>query len=66
MRPKIDKKELVQGWFVPTMADLNQSHPLLLRYLIQNAIWWIEYAGVDGFRVDTFPYNNPQANGVMG
>ena len=57
---KIDKKELLQGWFVPTMADLNQSHPLLLRYLIQNAIWWIEYAGVDGFRVDTFPYNNPK------
>jgi len=57
---KIDKKELVQGWFVPTMADLNQSHPLLLRYLIQNAIWWIEFAGVDGFRVDTFPYNNPK------
>jgi glycosidase len=42
------------------MADLNQSHPLLLRYLIQNAIWWIEFAGVDGFRVDTFPYNNPK------
>lgn len=55
-----DKKELIQGWFVPTMADLNQSNPLLLKYLIQNAIWWIEFANIDGFRVDTFPYNNPK------
>lgn len=57
---EIDRKELLQGWFVPSMADLNQSQPLLLDYLIQNAIWWIEFAGVDGFRVDTFPYNNPK------
>ena len=57
---KIDKKELLQGWFVPSMADLNQSQPLLQKYLIQNALWWIEFAGVDGFRVDTFPYNNPK------
>ena len=56
----IDKKELINGWFVPTMADLNQSQPKLLNYLIQNAIWWIEFAGIDGFRVDTFPYNNPK------
>ena len=39
----IDRKELLQGWFVESMPDLNQSQPLLLRYLIQNAIWWIEY-----------------------
>ena len=56
----IDKKELLKGWFVPTMADLNQGQPKLLNYLIQNAIWWIEFAGIDGFRVDTFPYNNPK------
>ena len=56
----IDKKELLKGWFVPSMADLNQSQPKLLNYLIQNAIWWIEFAGIDGFRVDTFPYNNPK------
>ena len=56
----IDQKELIQGWFVPTMADLNQSNPYLLKYLIQNAIWWIEYAQIDGFRVDTYPYNNSQ------
>ncbi len=55
-----DKKELLEGWFVPTMADLNQQQPLLLKYLIQNAIWWIECASLDGFRVDTFPYNDPE------
>ncbi|MDG1762203.1 MAG: glycoside hydrolase family 13 protein [Flavobacteriaceae bacterium] len=55
-----DRKELLQGWFVPTMADLNQTNPYVLTYLIQNAIWWIEFARIDGFRVDTFPYNNPK------
>jgi glycosidase len=57
---EIDRKELMEGWFVPTMADLNQNNPYLLNYLIQNAIWWIEFAQIDGFRVDTYPYNNPK------
>ena len=57
---EIDRKELLEGWFVPTMADLNQNNPYLLNYLIQNAIWWIEFAQIDGFRVDTYPYNNPK------
>lgn len=57
---EIDRKELLKGWFVPTMADLNQANPYLLNYLIQNAIWWIEFAQIDGFRVDTFPYNHPK------
>ena len=57
---EIDRKELLQGWFVPSMADLNQSNELVLNYLIQNAIWWIEFAQIDGFRVDTYPYNNPE------
>jgi glycosidase len=43
------------------MADLNQNNPYLLNYLIQNAIWWIEFAQIDGFRVDTYPYNNPKS-----
>ena len=58
---KIDKKYCVDGWFVPTMPDLNQSNPLVLKYLIQNAIWWIEYADLDGLRVDTYSYNDKQA-----
>lgn len=56
----IDRNELLQGWFVPSMADLNQSNHYLLKYLSQNAIWWIEFAQIDGFRVDTYPYNNPK------
>jgi glycosidase len=48
----------MDGWFVKSMPDLNQSNPLLLNYLTQNAIWWIEYADLDGFRVDTFSYND--------
>jgi glycosidase len=42
------------------MPDLNQSNPLVLNYLIQNAIWWIEYADLDGFRVDTYSYNDKE------
>jgi glycosidase len=49
-----------QGWFVSSMPDLNQSEPLVLNYLIQNSIWWIEYAGLDGFRVDTYSYNEKE------
>lgn len=54
----IDSKMCMDGWFVKSMPDLNQSNPLTLTYLIQNAIWWIEYADLDGFRVDTFSYND--------
>ena len=48
----------MDGWFVKSMPDLNQSNPLTLTYLIQNAIWWIEYANLDGYRVDTYSYND--------
>ncbi len=52
----IDHKYCVDGWFVESMPDLNQRNPLVLNYLIQNAIWWIEFANLDGFRVDTYSY----------
>ena len=55
---KVDSKQCMDGWFVPSMPDLNQSNPLVLNYLTQNAIWWIEYADLDGFRVDTYSYND--------
>lgn len=58
---KIDAKNCMDGWFVPSMPDLNQSNPLVLNYLTQNAIWWIEYADLDGFRVDTYSYNDKVA-----
>ncbi|MFT6099494.1 MAG: glycosidase [Arenicella sp.] len=51
-----DRVEFSDGWFVPTMPDLNQRNPYLANYLIQNNIWWIEFAGLVGLRVDTLPY----------
>ena len=52
----IDLKETTEGWFVPSMPDLNQHNPHLMTYLIQNSKWWIETAGIDGIRMDTYPY----------
>ncbi|MDH7444198.1 glycoside hydrolase family 13 protein [Aquimarina sp. 2201CG14-23] len=56
----IDAKGCMDGWFDTTMPDMNQSNPLLLNYITQNAIWWIEYADLDGFRVDTYSYNDKE------
>ena len=53
---EVDLKETVDGWFVPTMPDLNQRNPHVMTYLIQNSIWWIEAVGIDGIRMDTYPY----------
>ena len=53
---KVDLKETVDGWFVPTMPDLNQRNEHLMTYLIQNSKWWIETVGIDGIRMDTYPY----------
>ena len=58
---KIDLKETTEGWFVPSMPDLNQRNPHLMRYLIQNSIWWIETVGIDGIRMDTYPYAYAEA-----
>jgi len=55
-----DKDEFHDGWFVPSMPDLNQKNPLMARYLIQNSIWWIEYVGLSGIRMDTYPYPDPE------
>ncbi len=51
-----DTKHFQDGWFVPTMPDLNQRDPHLARYMIQNTIWWITTAGLDGLRIDTYAY----------
>ena len=51
-----DIRAMADGWFVPTMPDLNQRQPLLADYLIQNALWWIEVASLTGIRMDTYPY----------
>jgi glycosidase len=47
---------ITTGWFTDAMPDLNQENPLVARYLIQNALWWVETANLDGIRLDTFPY----------
>jgi neopullulanase len=52
-----DKTRMTKGWFVKSMPDLNQDNPFVARYLTQNSIWWIEYADLDGIRMDTHPYS---------
>ena len=58
---KFDLHQTVDGWFVPTMPDLNQRNPHVLKYLIQNSEWWIETVGIDGIRMDTYPYADADA-----
>lgn len=50
------RRSLTQGWFLDVLPDLNTENPTVATYLLQNSIWWIESAGLDGLRVDTFPY----------
>ncbi|MCI5080851.1 MAG: glycoside hydrolase family 13 protein [Saprospiraceae bacterium] len=51
-----DKKAFSDGWFVKSMPDMNQKNELMADYLIQNTLWWIEYSGISGIRMDTYPY----------
>ncbi len=53
---QMDYRQFFDGWFVPSMPDLNQRNESMAKYLIQNTIWWIEYAGISGIRMDTYPY----------
>src|SRR6185312_5571915 len=56
----MDRKVMLDGWFDRRMADMNENNPYVQNFLTQNHIWWVEYAGVDGFRLDTYPYNDPK------
>lgn len=58
---EIDSRYCMDGWFVRSMPDLDQTNELVLNYLTQNALWWIEYANLDGFRVDTYSYADKHA-----
>lgn len=63
MDPNASRKDLEiqeSGWFVPSMPDMNLDNPFVLSYFTQWAVWWAEYAGLDGFRVDTYPYNEKE------
>ncbi|MCR8668095.1 glycoside hydrolase family 13 protein [Aestuariibaculum sp. M13] len=55
-----DKQDMSDGWFVPSMPDLNQKNPFMAKYIIQNSIWWIETAGLGGIRQDTYPYSDKE------
>lgn len=55
---KEDARNFTQGWFTDTMPDVNQANPFVANYLIQNSIWWIEYAGLSGLRIDTYSYSD--------
>jgi len=54
----IDKKIMQDGWFTRQMPDLNESNPYVANFLIQHALWTVENFGVDGWRIDTYPYND--------
>jgi glycosidase len=55
---KDDQQNFTTGWFSPGMPDMNQTNPMVANYLIQNNIWWIEYAGLSGLRIDTYGYSD--------
>ncbi len=55
---KADQKLMTDGWFDKHMPDVNQHNPLVKNYITQSQIWWIEFAGLDGFRLDTYAYND--------
>ncbi|MDE7397796.1 MAG: glycoside hydrolase family 13 protein [Muribaculum sp.] len=56
-----DIESSTDGWFVPSMPDLNQRNPHVAKYLTQNSIWWIESSAIDGIRMDTYPYADAKA-----
>lgn len=55
---KKDRKQMADGWFTTEMPDLNQSNPYMANFLIQHAIWSVEEFGIDGWRIDTYAYND--------
>jgi glycosidase len=55
-RSNVDFEASVDGWFVGSMPDFNQRNRHVAKYFIQNSIWWIEFAGLNGIRQDTHPY----------
>ncbi|HNR28151.1 MAG TPA: alpha-amylase family glycosyl hydrolase [Bacteroidales bacterium] len=57
----IDNELCTQGWFDTSMPDMNLENPFVLQYFIQATVWWMEYAGLAGVRIDTYPYSNEKA-----
>lgn len=61
-----DKKLMTDGWFDTHMPDMNENNPYLCNYITQSHLWWVEYAGVDGFRLDTYAYNDADYMAAWG
>jgi glycosidase len=57
---EVDKKQMTDGWFDNHMPDMNQTNEFVKNYFTQSHIWWVEYAGLDGFRLDTYAYNDAE------
>jgi neopullulanase len=55
---KKDTKQMADGWFTQQMPDLNQNNPYVANFLIQHAVWTVEQFGIDGWRIDTYAYND--------
>lgn len=55
---EVERRQFTDGWFVPSMPDFAGENPHVSAYLTQTSIWWIEYAGINGIRQDTYPYND--------
>jgi glycosidase len=53
-----DRKRMIDGWFTPQMPDINQNNPYVANFLIQHALWTVEEFGIDGWRIDTYAYND--------
>ena len=56
----LDRENMLGGWFDTSMPDMNLDNPYTLQYFKQWAVWWIEFADLDGLRVDTYPYNEKE------
>lgn len=50
------RRSLTEGWFAGILPDMNTENPVVVEYLAQNSVWWAEMTGLDGYRIDTFPY----------
>ncbi len=54
----VERKKMADGWFTQQMPDLNHDNPFVANFLIQHALWTIENFGIDGWRIDTYAYND--------
>ena len=55
-----DQQQMLTGWFDKHMPDFDQDNPQVRTYFEQVALWWIGATGQDGYRVDTYPYSDPE------